>query len=265
MRFKHRYKSCLWSRTDIWGDLLSKEKTFLRPKWDSIIGVLGSQKRRHRPLSNINRYRYPLCHDYNFIKPRTRPNQTFKYNRISYRNTLSILLCIRRFYGDLNHKIFKKICKPLVYLKNPSQKLIESLEGRLDVSLYRLGFFHSIYYSRQAILHSKVLVNGKITGHGGFILQKGDFVEFCPSQRSAIRARIIARYKRFRSFHVKLERWRLSNRFKFKLHLHPTPKWIQTDYSNLSFILSSDVCVPIMYPFRVDVDEALWSSKYGYL
>ena len=80
MRFKHRYKSCLWSRTDIWGDLLSKEKTFLRPKWDGIIGVLSSQKRLHRPLTNINRYRYPLCHDYNFLKPRVRPNQIFKYN-----------------------------------------------------------------------------------------------------------------------------------------------------------------------------------------
>ncbi|CAM9416557.1 unnamed protein product, partial [Laminaria digitata] len=35
--------------------------------------------------------------------------------------------------------------------------------------------------------------------HGGFILQKGEYVEFCPSQRSAIRARLVARYKRFRS------------------------------------------------------------------
>nr|YP_009003436.1 ribosomal protein S4 [Costaria costata]AGW80349.1 ribosomal protein S4 [Costaria costata] len=265
MRFKHRYKSCLWSRTDIWGDLLSKEKTFLRPKWDSIIGVLGSQKRRHRPLANINRYRHPLCHDYNFVKPRVRPNQIFKYNRLSYRNTLSLLLCIRRFYGDLSHKAFKRFCQPLVSLKTPAQKLIGSLEGRLDISLYRLGFFHSIYYSRQAILHNKVLVNGEKIGYGGFILQKGDFVEFCPSQRSAIRARLVARYKRFRSFHVKLERWRLSNRFKFELYLYPTPKWVQTDYSNLSFILSSDICAPVMYPFRVDVDEALWASRYGHL
>nr|YP_011008146.1 ribosomal protein S4 [Egregia menziesii]WBP70047.1 ribosomal protein S4 [Egregia menziesii] len=265
MRFKHRYKSCLWSKIDIWGDLLSKEKTFLRPKWDNIISILVNQKRRHRPLVNINRYRYPLCHNYDFFKPRVRPNQIFKYNRISYRNTLSLLLCIRRFYGDLNKKAFKKFCQPLVTLKNPSQKLIESLEGRLDISLYRLGFFHSIYYSRQAILHNKVLVNGKKIGHRGFILQKGDYVEFCPSQRSAIKARLVARYKRFRSFHVKLERWRLSNRFKFELHLQPTPKWIQTDYSNLSFILSSNVCGPVIYPFRVDLDEAIWASKYGYL
>jgi len=265
MRFKTKYKSCLWSRTNIWGDLLSKENTFLRPKWDSIIAILRSQRRRHRPLVNINRYRYRICHNYKFLQPRARANQVFKYNRIGYRNTLSLLFCIRRFYGDLNQNSFKNFCRPAFKSKNPSHKLLSVLEGRLDICLYRLGFFHSIYYSRQAILHNKVLVNGEKIGHNGFILQKGDFVEFCPTQRAAIKARLVARYKRFRSFLVRLERRRLSHRYKLKLHLQPTPKWIQTDYSNLSFILSSEVCVPIIYPFRLNVDEALWASKYGYL
>nr|YP_009549871.1 ribosomal protein S4 [Cladosiphon okamuranus]AYW52585.1 ribosomal protein S4 [Cladosiphon okamuranus] len=265
MRFKNRYKSCLWSRTNIWGDLLAKEHTFLRPKWDTIIAILRSQRRRHRPLVNIYRYRHPICHNYKLLKPRTRANQVFKYNRFGYRNTLSLVFCLRRFYGDLSHKGFKNFCKPFFKLRDPSQRLLSSLEGRLDMSLYRLGFFHSIYYSRQAILHNKVLVNGEKIGYGSFILQKGDLVEFCPTQRSAIRARLVARYKRFRSSMVRLERSNLSHRYKLELHLQPTPKWIQTDYSNLSFILSSDVCVPIVYPFRANFDEALWASKYGYL
>ncbi|CAM9207431.1 unnamed protein product [Ectocarpus sp. 12 AP-2014] len=265
MRFKNRYKSCLWSRTNIWGDLLSKEKTFLRPKWDSMIAILRSQKRRHRPLINIDRYRHPICHDYRFLKPRTRPNQVFKYNRIGYRNTLSLLLCLKRFYGDLGHKAFKSFCQSGFKSKDSSFKLLSSLEGRLDMCLYRLGFFHSIYYSRQAILHNKVLVNGKKIGHRGFVLQKGDYVEFCPTQRAAIRARLVARYKRFRPAYIRLERWRLSHRYKLELHLQPTPKWIQTDYSNLSFIFSSDACSFALFPFRANIDEALWVSKYGYL
>lgn len=265
MRFKHKYKSCLWSRTNIWGDLLAKEHTFLSPKWDSMIAILRSQKRRHRPLVNINRYRHPICRDYNFLQPRSRSNQVFKYNRIGYRNTLSLILCLRRFYGDLSHKAFKSFCQPSFNLKNPSLNLLETLEGRLDMCLYRLGFFHSIYYSRQAIQHNKILVNGKKMGHGGFVLKKGDYVEFCPTQRSAIRARLVARYKRFRSSEVRSVRWRLAHRYKLQLQLQPTPKWIQTDYSNLSFILSSSICPPFMYPFRVNVDEALWASKYGYL
>nr|YP_009073509.1 ribosomal protein S4 [Scytosiphon lomentaria]AIQ78514.1 ribosomal protein S4 [Scytosiphon lomentaria] len=265
MRFKNKYKSCLWSRTDIWGDLLAKEETFLRPKWDSMIAILRSQKRRHRPLVNINRYRHRLCHNYKYIKPRSRANQVFKYNRVGYRNTLSLLFCLRRFYGDLSHKSFKNFCRPAFKSKDPSQKLLSALEGRLDICLYRLGFFHSIYYSRQAILHNKVLINGKKIGHCCFVLQKGDYVEFCPSQRSAIRTRLVARYKRFRSSYIRLERWRLSHKYKLQLHLQPTPNWIQTDYSNLSFILSSEVSTPVMYPFRANVDEALWASKYSYI
>ena len=265
MRFKHRYKSCLWSRTDIWGNLLAKEHTFLRPKWDTIIAILRSRKRRHRPLVNINRYRYPFCSDYKFLQTRSRANQVFKYNRFGYRNTLSLLFCLRRFYGDLNHKAFKSFCQPAVKFKEPTQKLFSFLEGRLDMSLYRLGFFHSIYYSRQAILHNKVLVNGEKVNRGGFVLKKGDYVEFCPMERPAIKARLVARYKRFRNSIVRGSRWRLAQRYKLQLYLQPTPNWIQTDYSSLSFLLSSEVCPPFMYPFRANVDEALWASKYGYL
>ncbi len=265
MRFKHKYKSCLWSKTNIWGDLLSKENSFLKPKWDSMIAILRSQKRRHRPFLNINRYRYRVCRDYRFLQPRSRPNKVFKYNRTGYRNTLSVLFCLRRFYGDLSHKAFKSFCKPSIKSKNPSQHLLSSLEGRLDILLYRIGFFHSVYYSRQAILHNKILVNGKKIGNGGFILKKGDYVEFCPTQRSAIKTRLVSRYKRFKYFKVHSLRWRLSQRYKLQLHLQPTPKWVQTDYSNLSFMLSSDVCPPFMFPFRINVDEAIWVSKYGYL
>nr|YP_009327101.1 ribosomal protein S4 [Pleurocladia lacustris]ANS57813.1 ribosomal protein S4 [Pleurocladia lacustris]ANS57855.1 ribosomal protein S4 [Pleurocladia lacustris] len=265
MRFKKRYKSCLWSRTNIWGNLLSKEKTFLRPKWDTIISILRSQRRRHRPLGKPKRYRHPICHDYKYLSPRLRSNQVFKYNRRGYRNTLSLLFCIRRFYGDLSHKSFKKFCRPFFKFKDPSLKLLGALEGRLDMCLYRLGFFHSIYYSGQAILHNKVLVNGKKIGYGGFVLQKGDYVEFCPTQREAIRARLVARYKRFRSKRARRDRKRLSHGHKLMLHLPPTPKYIQTDYSNLSFIVSSEVYVPVVFPFRANIDEAVWASKYGYL
>lgn len=265
MRLKHRYKSCLWSKTNIWGDLLAKEGTFLRPKWDSLISVLRSQKKRHRPLVNIDRYRHPICHDYGFVQPRSRANQVFKYNRVSYRNTLSILLCLRRFYGDLNYKTFKKVCLSTYKTKTPSQSLLNNLEARLDICLYRLGFFHSIYYSRQAILHNKILVNGKKIGNSRFILQKGDYVEFCPEQREAIKTRLVERFKRFKHPQVRLERWRLSYRYKLSLYLPPTPKWVQTDYSNLSFIVSSEILPPVLYPFRANVDEAIWSSRYGYL
>ena len=63
---------------------------------------------------------------------------------------------------------------------------------------------------------------------------------------------------------MRMERCRLSYRFKYDLHLQPTPAWIQTDYSNLSFVLTSDVEIPVIYHFRANTDEALWASRYGY-
>nr|YP_009330408.1 ribosomal protein S4 [Coccophora langsdorfii]ANS72180.1 ribosomal protein S4 [Coccophora langsdorfii] len=271
MRFKPKYKSCLWARADIWGDLLCKEKTFLRPKWDLIMGMLGGRKRRRRPLSKRSKKKqslghipHALCHNYSFIQPNSRPNQTFKYNRWGYRNTLSILLCLRRFYGDLSHNTLKFLCGLLFKSKTPTQGLLGILERRIDVTLYRLGFFHSIFYSRQAVQHNKILVNGEYIKNSNFILKKGDFVEFCPTQRSSIQARLLFRYKSFRSFRMRLERSRLSHRFKFELHLHPTPNWIQTDYSNLSFVLVSDVKTPVIYPFRANIDEVLWFYRHGY-
>nr|YP_011008320.1 ribosomal protein S4 [Scytothamnus australis]WBP70291.1 ribosomal protein S4 [Scytothamnus australis] len=262
MRLKHKYKSCLWSRTDIWGDLLSKENNFLRRKWDAIMGILRNRRRRYRLF--VKRRRYRLCQDQKFIKPRARANQTYKATRWGYRNTLSHVLCVRRYYGDIKHRSFKRFCQIKSGSRNPSGKLLGILEGRLDITLYRLGFFHSIYYSRQAILHNKVLVNGKSIGQGGLVLKKGDYVEFCPSQREAVRARLLARYKHFRSAAVRIERYNLSFRSKYQLNLQPTPNWIQTDYSNLSFMLSSDVCAPVWFPFRIDVDEIFWATKYGY-
>nr|QWK44980.1 ribosomal protein S4 [Analipus japonicus] len=271
MRFKHRFKSCLWSRTDIWGNLLTKKKSFLRPKWDSMMGVLESQKRPRRvqttatPNNKKARPPHPIVHDYRYLKTRARANQVFKMNRWGYRNTLSVVFRLRRFYGDISHKSFKAFCRPWFKMGNPSQKLLGALEGRLDICLYRLGFFHSIFYSRQAILHHKVLVNGKVIGFGSYVLEKGDFVEFCPEQRFAIQARLLSRYKGYKSPYPNPGRRRVPYGQKLPWFLQPTPKWIQTDYSNLSFMVSSEVCVPVMFPFRADVDEALWSAKYGFL
>ena len=163
-----------------------------------------------------------------------------------------------------SYLFFKKICKLLSTSKASSQKLIGNLEKRSDVTLYRLGFFHSIFYSRQAILHNKIIINGKFINNGNFMLREGDFVEFCPTQRLNIQASLLSRYEHFKSFRMRMERWRLSHRFKYDLHLQPTPAWIQTDYSNVSFVLTSDVEIPVIYPFRANMDGALWPTKYGY-
>ena len=236
MKFKTRYKSCLWSRTDIWGDLIRRKNTFLKVKWDRMIGVLASKKRR--------RYQQ-LCKNYNLVRPEMRPNQPYKFPRWAFRNSLSNRVCLRRFYGDLNHHSLYKLARGKTL-----NQFVEVLEMRLDINLYRLGFFTSIFESRQAILHRKVLVNGQIVNSGAYLLQSGDLVEFCPTFRNYIKSRFIG--SRQKTSYIQ--------RPKIK----PTPFWIHTDYASLSFIVRGGATLCIFYPFRVELDNILFSLKYGY-
>ncbi|CAM9700929.1 unnamed protein product [Ectocarpus sp. 13 AM-2016] len=63
-------------------------------------------------------------------------SREFRNCEISYSPT--------RFYGDLGHDAFKSFCRSGFKLKDSSLKLLISLEGRFDMFLYRLGFFHSL-------------------------------------------------------------------------------------------------------------------------
>ena len=233
MRFKPRYKSCLWTKTDIWGNLL-KKRGLSRVKWDRLLGSLISKKRR--------RYQR-LCKNYNLLKPPTRPNQSYKYPRWDFRNSLSNKLSLRRFYGDLSDTYLKKICQTKTI-----KDLIQVLEGRLDITLYRLGFFSSIFESRQVILHGKVLVNGRKAPFDHLPLRRGDIVEFCPLYKVVLRDKILSRRKNIE--------------YLFRMKLYPTPAWIHTDYPSLSFIVSGEVNLTIFYPFYIELDGILCSSKY---
>ena len=270
MRFKTKYKSCLWTRNDIWGDLLCKEKSFLRPKWDALMGTVRSRKRRRRPISSmlegsLKNWYHPFFYDYKSLEPKARANQVYKYNRWGYRNTLALLFSFRRFYGDISHRSFKRFCSPWVTRRHPTQRVMEALEGRLDVCLYRVGFFHSIYYSRQAVLHHGVLINGKKTKNRNYVLKKGDLVEFCPEHREKIKSRLLKRFELHMSPYAFSARFHFTNKHKYIWHLIPTPSWIQTDYSSLSFIFCSDQISMVPFPFKPDLDQVLWASKYGRL
>ena len=89
---------------------------------------------------------------------------------------------MRWFYVNLGHIYLFILCKSLSKSKASSQKLIGNLRKRLDVTRYCSIFFHSIFYSCQAILHNKIIVNGKFINNCNFMLRKGDFVGFCPKQ-----------------------------------------------------------------------------------
>nr|QWK44945.1 ribosomal protein S4 [Protohalopteris sp.] len=235
MKFKSRYKSCLWARKDVWGNLLKKKHTFLRVKWDRMMAILSSQRRRRRGKP---------CKDYGIVKPSSRSNQVYNYVRWGFRNSLGNRLCARRFYGDVSHKSFRKLCKV-----DSVRELAQVLESRLDINLCRLEFFSSIYCSRQAILHGKILVNNKKVTFGHFLLKFGDIVEFCPSFRPFMHDYLVYRSKfRYRSDRL----IRLSSR------------WVLCDYSNLFFIINGSIKPFLFYPYRFELDELISFANYGY-
>ena len=61
---------------------------------------------------------------------------------------------------------------------NLINNLIISLESRLDVFLFRLGFFPSIFHAKQVISHKHILVNNIIVSHGNYQLKAGDFIKY---------------------------------------------------------------------------------------
>lgn len=234
MRFKPRYKSCFWAKVDIWGGLLRKRNSFLRSKWDRMLGTLYSRKRR--------RYQR-LCKNYRLIKPSSRANQPYKFPRWAFRNSLANRLCLRRFYGDLGYKQFKRLCRV-----TPRDTLIQTLESRLDINLYRLGFFSSIFESRQMITHGKVFVNGNKVNFDHYLLQLGDLIEFDKASHAVLRLNLVTR--------------RRNAKVVDRLALSPTPRWIQTDYPSLSFIVVDKIHLAFFFPFRVEFDEVQSSLKY---
>jgi small subunit ribosomal protein S4 len=57
---------------------------------------------------------------------------------------------------------------------NPSEKLFEELESRLDSTVYRLGFAKSRSESRQVVAHGHILVNGRRVTVPSYEVRIGD-------------------------------------------------------------------------------------------
>nr|YP_011008289.1 ribosomal protein S4 [Ishige okamurae]WBP70190.1 ribosomal protein S4 [Ishige okamurae] len=254
MRLKIRYKSCLWTKTDIWGNLLRKQKSFLSPKWDRMLGILRYRK-SYWPGKKV--LRGGTIINYNFLKPKTRPNMGFKNKPWGYRNLLSSRFCVQRFHGDIKYKAFLNFCHPL-----SSEQLQVNIERRLDTLLYRIGFFSSVSSSRQAILHGKVLVNNQKIARGNFIARTGDLVHFPLKMRPIIKQEALKKFKTLNLRNREVLKKRKKERSKVDKMI-PTPHWIQTDYSNLCFMICKDGNLKSYYPFRADFDQLSWYSSYG--
>ena len=117
-----------------------------------------------------------------FNKRNSRPGQhgaQGKRRKLSdYGTQLFAKQKLRLYYGDLTEKQFRNIYNKASKTKgDTSQILIEFLERRLDVIIYRMKFVPTIFAARQFVNHGHVLVNGKRVNIPSYSASNEDVIE----------------------------------------------------------------------------------------
>lgn len=67
---------------------------------------------------------------------------------------------------------------------NAGENLLTLLERRLDTVAHRLGFARSQVEARQLVLHSHVMVNGRVVNIPSFIVRESDVIEIKPKDKN---------------------------------------------------------------------------------
>ena len=114
-----------------------------------------------------------------FTDPALKHNSSQKLSktRSEYGNKLRESRKLSLFYGNLSKKYLQKVFQRCS--SSPSrttEKIFLSLESRLDVVLYRAGFFESVVAAKQMIRTGGITVNKKKIISPGYIVIPGDIV-----------------------------------------------------------------------------------------
>ncbi len=108
--------------------------------------------------------------------------------------------------------------------------LIESLENRLDNTIYRLGFAESRAKARQIVNHGLINVNGKKVDIPSYVLTVGDLVEVRPNKKQKL----------------------IFDNLVEKLKNHKTPSWLYLDAGKLQGkVTGSPIAAEVEPPVKV--------------
>jgi small subunit ribosomal protein S4 len=94
---------------------------------------------------------------------------------------------LRRMYGVLERQ-FRTYYKKAARMKGSTgENLLKILEGRLDNTVYRMGFAATRAEARQLVSHRAVMVNGKIVDVPSCQVSAGDTVQICEKAKKQTR------------------------------------------------------------------------------
>lgn len=108
-------------------------------------------------------------------------------------------------YGCLNKKGMQKIFQQAKKFEGKfDENFVKIVESRLDVALFRICFFPTLFSARQWVNHGHILVNNSVIKLPGYMLKGGDIITVAPDKRNALKRKIslfIAEKIKIRNFH----------------------------------------------------------------
>ena len=112
-------------------------------------------------------------------------------------------------YGCLNKKQMQSLfLQAKAFDGKFDENFIKIAESRLDVTLFRICFFPTIFSARQWINHGHILVNNKVITIPYYQLKGGDIITVAPDKRDKLKRRIclfIAEKIKIRAFHYSVK------------------------------------------------------------
>lgn len=94
-----------------------------------------------------------------------------------------------RFNYGITERVLRRVVASAMRSRgNPMERIIETLERRLDNVLFRVGFSATIPAARQLATHGHVLVNGRRETIPSRLLSRGDVITVRERSASIVRA-----------------------------------------------------------------------------
>ena len=145
---------------------------------------------------------------------------------------------LRRMYGILERQFRTYYTKAAHMKGSTGENLLKILEGRLDNTVYRMGFASTRAEARQLVSHRAVLVNNKIVNIPSYQVSAGDTVEI--REKAKAQTRIQSALA-------------IASQVGF-------PEWVQVDDKKMVGILKQ---VPAREDILPDINENLVVELYS--
>jgi small subunit ribosomal protein S4 len=91
---------------------------------------------------------------------------------------------LKGYYANIGERQFRRYFEEANRRKgDTAENLLQLLERRLDITVYRMKFVATVFAARQFVNHRHVLVNGKVVNIASYLLKAGDVLEVRQSMK----------------------------------------------------------------------------------